>query len=270
MTSPTTSVFNPLGYQGTRAQNPGNVTQSTSAPTTSTSGFIGDQWINTSAGTVYELVGISGTTYTWAVLGGSSADVNTINNNAPVAGNYTLAGTANQISKADTAGTTTFSLPAAITAPGSLTTTTTLAATTTVTAGTGITSTTGNIVATAGAVNAGTSMTATAGDITATLGNVIINGAAKQLQVHGGAATDFIGQTTLVAGVSPDIANTNIAATDKIFISRQGVNASTALGVFDVAITPSTKFVITARKPADATTETGDASTVDYFIVRQV
>ncbi len=101
-------------------------------------------------------------------------------------------------------------------------------------------------------------------------GNVVINGAASQLQLHGGAATDFIGQTTLSAGVSPAIANTNIAAGDKVFLSRRGINGSTALGEFDVAITPTTSFQITARKPADATTETGDTSIVDYFIVRQV
>lgn len=143
-------------------------------------------------------------------------------------------------------------------------------AATTVTGGTGVTATTGNVSATAGAVNAGTSMTATAGDITATLGNVIINGAAKQLRVHGGAATDFIGSTTLVMGVSPSVANTNIAATDKVFLSRTAINASSAVGELQVTITPTTGFVVTALTPTTAMTETGDASTIDYFIVRQV
>lgn len=118
-------------------------------------------------------------------------------------------------------------------------------------------------------ITAGTSMTATAGDITATLGNVVVNGAAKQLQVHGGAATDFIGQATLVNGTAT-VLNTNIAATDRVFLTRSAVNASTALGVFKSVITPATNFIITACKTADATTETNDVSTVDYFIVRQV
>ena len=167
-----------------------------------------------------------------------------------------MAGTANQITTTGGTNTLTFSLPSAITAPGSLTTTTSLAATTTVTAGTGVIATTGGV-------------TATAGDITATAGNVIINGAAKQLRAHGGAGTDFIGQATLTNG-TVTVANTNIATTDRIFVTRSAVNASSALGVFKVVKTASTNFVITACKPADGTTETGDASTVDYFIVRQV
>lgn len=118
-------------------------------------------------------------------------------------------------------------------------------------------------------VTAGTSITATAGDITATLGNIIVNGAAKQFRQHGGAATDFIGQATLVNGVAT-VLNTNIAATDRIFVSRTAKNASTAYGVFQTVITAATNFVITACKPADTTTETNDQSTVDYIIVRQV
>jgi hypothetical protein len=119
-----------------------------------------------------------------------------------------------------------------------------------------------------GSVTAGTSITATAGDITATLGNVVINGAAKQLQVHGGAATDFIGTATLTNG-TVTVSNTNIAATDRIFIVRTAKNASTAYGSYDYTISAATSFAITAKK-ADTTTETGDVSTVAYFIVRQV
>jgi hypothetical protein len=156
---------------------------------------------------------------------------------SPSAGNITLAGTANQITTVGSGSTITWSLPSALTAPGSVTAT--------------------------------TSLTATAGDITSTLGNVIINGAAKQLRVHGGAVTDFIGQATLTSG-TVTVLNTNIAATDRIFVNRSAVNGSTALGVFKVVISAATNFVITACKPADGTTETNDASTVDYFIVRQV
>jgi hypothetical protein len=185
----------------------------------------------------YQLVGISGTTYTWVQLGATSGAV------------ASVLGTANQVTVTTAANVATVSLPSAITAPGSFLATTTVASTTTMTAGTGF--------------------TATTGDITATLGNVIINGAAKQLRVHGGAVTDFIGQATLTSG-TVTIANTNIATTDRIFVNRSAVNASSALGVFKVGITGATNFVITACKPADATTETGDASTVDYFIVRQV
>lgn len=243
--------FNPLGYTG---RIPASTTR------------LGEAEFNAADFSVSEggVVSLSGT-----------GAVQTINGLAPVAGNIIIAGTAAQISIANAGHTVTLSLPTAITAPGSLTTTTTLAAGTTITAGTGIVSTLGNISSTAGQVNAGTSMTAgttitaTAGDITATLGHVIINGAAKQLRVHGGAATDFIGQATLSLG-TVTILNTNIAAGDKVIVSRRGINGSTALGVFDVTVNAGVSFVITARKPADATAETNDISIVDYFIVRQV
>lgn len=238
-------------------------------------------------GTIYGLAAKAGGTATWAILGGGAGAVATLTGGSggalsPTGGNINILGTANQLTSTGSGSTITFSIPAAFTAPGSVTTTTTLAAGTTVTAGTGITSTTGNIVASAGnitatlgavsagsTVTAGTSITATAGDITATLGNVVINGAAKQLRVHGGAVTDFIGTATLVAG-TVTVNNTNIAAADEVHVSRTGVNASSALGLFNVAISAGASFTITALKPADATTETGDASTVKYFIVRQV
>lgn len=220
-------------YLGVFAKNPPELIEAERAPTANDKNYRpGSLWLNKSAATSYQWPG-SGS---WIPLGGDVVAVATINTQAPIAGNYTLAGTASQITKTDTAGTTTFSLPSAITAPGSLTTTTTL------TAGT---------------------------DITATLGHVIINGAAKQLRVHGGAVTDFIGQATLTAGVAT-VLNTNIAAGDKVVVSRRGINGSTALGVFDVTVSAGVSFVITARKPADATTETNDISIVDYFIVRQV
>ncbi len=191
------------------------------------------------------------------------------------AGNINILGTTNQFAFAGSGSTLTGSLSATLVAPGSITSTTTIASGTTITAGTGITSTLGNIVASAGNISAtlgsvAAATTVTAGtDITATLGNVIINGAAKQLRVHGGAATDFIGQLTLSTGAAT-VLNTNIAAGDKIFFSRQDINGSTGIGVeFKYVITPATSFVVTSIK-ADTTTEANDVSIVNYFIVRQV
>lgn len=109
---------------------------------------------------------------------------------------------------------------------------------------------------------------ASTGDVTASAGNVVVNGAAKQLQVHGGAVTDFIGQATLALG-TVDVSNTNIAATDRIFVTRSAKNGSTAYGTFETTIVANTKFTIRSAK-SDTTTETGDTSIVDYFIVRQV
>jgi fibronectin-binding autotransporter adhesin len=183
----------------------------------------------------------SGSTLTISLLPGTSLIATLTGDSggarSPTTGNMNILGTANQVTTTGSGSTLTLSLPSALTAPGSVTAT--------------------------------TSITATAGDITATLGHVIINGAAKQLRIHGGAVTDFIGQATLANG-TVTVSNTNIAATDKILVTRHGVNGSTALGVFNVAISAATSFTISALKPADATTETGDASIVDYVIVRQV
>ena len=90
------------------------------------------------------------------------------------------------------------------------------------------------------------------------------------LSLTGGAVTDFIGQATLVAG-TVTVANTNIAATDRVLVTREGVGASTALGVLDVSITASTSFTITALQPGTpGSTETNDVSIVNYMIVRQL
>lgn len=111
--------------------------------------------------------------------------------------------------------------------------------------------------------------TSVTGDLTVT-GDIILSSVATQLQMNGGAVTDFIGQATLTSG-TVTIANTNIAATDRIFLTRADANSSTALGLLTItAQTASTSFVITALDPADgSTTITGDVSVVNYFIVRQ-
>lgn len=265
-------------YLGVRALLPPDLQYATRNPTSSDKAYVkGTLWLNTADSTAFMWPGSgdwislgSGTTGAIVTLTGGSGGAL-----SPTAGNMNLLGTANQITSTGSGSTITFSLPSAITAPGSLTTTTTLAATTTITAGTGIIATTGNIVAstgnitsTLGSVAAATTVTAGT-DVVSTAGNVLINGSAKQLRVKGGAVTDFIGTATLVNG-TVTVANTNIAATDRIFVNRSAVNASTALGVFKVVKSAATNFIITACKPADATTETGDLSTVEYFIVRQV
>jgi len=94
-----------------------------------------------------------------------------------------------------------------------------------------------------------------------------LTSSATKITLNGGAATDFIGQATLVNGVST-ILNTNIATTDRIYLTRSAKNASTAYGTPTATITAATNFVITSEK-ADTTTETNDQSTYDYFIVRQ-
>ena len=157
-------------------------------------------------------------------------------------------------------------------------------ATNAITIGSGTTARTINIGNSAAAhtLNIGTTNTTSTTNISAGSGGVMITAntgvagdialtsAGTQFQINGGAATDFIGQATLVAG-TVTVANTNIAAADKVLLTREGVGASTALGVLDVSITASTSFTITSRQPGTpGSTQTGDVSIVNYFIVRQV
>lgn len=74
------------------------------------------------------------------------------------------------------------------------------------------------------------------------------------------------GTATLVSGTVTQT-DTNVTAGCKIILSRKSKAGSTALGELSSPTrTAGTSFVIVAQKPADGTTETGDASTVDYVI----
>jgi hypothetical protein len=108
------------------------------------------------------------------------------------------------------------------------------------------------------------------GNVTVATGNLILGPEATQIQMNGGAATDFIGQATLASGTAT-VLNTNIAASDRIFLSRADPNSSSALGMLSVtAQTASTSFVITALDPADGSgTIAGDTSIVNYIIIRE-
>ncbi len=272
----------PRQYMGVRAILPPDLQTAARSPTATDVAYVrGTLWLNTVAHSAWMFSGSGG----WIELGSSSTgDIISLTGSSggaitPVSGNITLAAGTGMLSTAGTAGTITFNVnfaspPALGSGTPAAVTGTTVSSTGAMTAGTGLTATTGNISSTAGQVNAGTSMTAgttitaTAGDITATLGHIVVNGAAKQFKCHGGAVTDFIGQATLISG-TVDIANTNIAATDRIIVTRTAKNGSTAYGTPLITITASTKFNITACK-SDTTTETNDASTFDYIIIRQV
>ena len=71
---------------------------------------ISQQWLNTTTDTFFEYAGAGN----WIVLGGSSADVNTINNLSPTAGNITIAGTTNKVDVSSAGSTVTLSLPNAV------------------------------------------------------------------------------------------------------------------------------------------------------------
>lgn len=100
-------------------------------------------------------------------------------------------------------------------------------------------------------------------------GNLILSDVATQIEMNGGAATDFIGQATLTNG-QVTVSNTNIASTDRIFLTRSAINASSALGHFLTTISAATSFTIEAKQAGTpGADETGDQSTIDYVIVRQ-
>jgi len=102
------------------------------------------------------------------------------------------------------------------------------------------------------------------------VGNVALTTPATQLQVHGGAVTDFIGAGVLTLG-TVTIANTNIAATDRIFLSRLATNGSVTLGEYTYTISAGASFTVTSViLGTPASTQTADVSSFAYFIVRQI
>ena len=106
------------------------------------------------------------------------------------------------------------------------------------------------------------------GKVSVTGANLSLGTAAMQFEMTGGAATDFIGQGTLVAG-TVTISNTNIAAGDRIFVTRNALNASPELGDFITTISAATSFTVASYDAAGALANT-DVSGFDYFIVREL
>lgn len=98
------------------------------------------------------------------------------------------------------------------------------------------------------------------GDIEIPVGNLSITGAARQLRVESGAATDSIGNAVLVAG-TVTVANTNINANDAIFLSRSTTGGTE--GTLSYTINAGVSFTINSSSAADT-------STIEYFIVRKL
>ena len=221
-------------YGGGTAANPANILVMQAAPPAAVANQPGDSpigtiWINVLTGNSYQLVQ---NTYAvgqvWTLLGGAAGAIATINSQAPVAGNYVLAGTANQITKTDTAGTTTFSLPAAITAPGSVTATTTL--------------------------------TATLGAITATNGNLVLSTAGNKLSIATGANASLGTSAAMTAGAIT-ISTTAVTASSKIFVSHNTLNGTPgAVSAPTASIVAGTSFDITSSSNTDT-------STVNWWII---
>ena len=279
------------------------------APTASDFRYpLGQLWVDKTLDVIYGLSSVSAGSATWSLMSPGASDVDQLTGDSggaisPAGGNITLAGGTN-ITSAGAGSTITFNLDAAISLATSVTSPiyTASAADLNINSAASqdiilqmgdaaaankisfedsasaevasldsngtltVVNMDGIIGATTPAAITGTTIV---GNTSVTSGgNIVMSAVATQLEMNGGAATDFIGQATLTAG-TVTVANTNIAATDRVFVTRSDVNGSTALGVLDVSITASTNFIIDARNPADATVQTNDVSIVDYFIVRQ-
>ena len=254
------------------------------APTTSDKNFTrGQLWVNKTANTIYGLTNVTSGAAAWSLLGPGASDVDTLTGDSggaisPSAGNITLAGGTN-VTTSGSGSTITFNLDAAISLATSVTSPLYTAA-----AGVDLDLTApsgqnavikmgdaagSNKVSFTDSGDAEVASLDSDGTFSAS-GNIVLSSVATQIQMNGGAATDFIGQATLVSG-TVTVANTNIAAGDRIILTRADANSSSALGELTItAQTASTSFVITALSAADgSTTVTGDTSIVNYFIVRQ-
>lgn len=112
----------------------------------------------------------------------------------------------------------------------------------------------------------GITMTAGTGAVNVA-GNLKLSSVATQIYMNGGAATDFIGTATLIAGQAV-VLNTNIAAGDRIMITRTALNASPALGFLIYTISAGVSFTVDSYSEAGAAAVT-DISSFSYVIVRQ-
>jgi len=210
---------------------------------------LGKRWLDVGVGEYVLLSNsvVNGVyTANWSLLGTTGGGaLNTLTGGsggaiAPVANNITLAGTGSQITTTGTAGTITFSIPAAFIAPGSIASTTTLASGTSLAVGTSATvgTTLGVTGATTlagltqvgtasinasgagvttigtggtGAVNIGnaTGNTAVTGTLTSS-GNIITT--AGNLEATGVASGLLLTPTVVAAGASPQTANGRVVA----------------------------------------------------------
>jgi hypothetical protein len=121
-------------------------------------------------------------------------------------------------------------------------------------------------IATGAAAKTLTLGSATAGSVTNVNSQLVIATAGKGLTINGGAATDTIGQATLVGGTAT-IANTNIAATDRIMITRR-TRGGGAVGFLIYGINAGVEFVVESVDAVGVAVIT-DTSEFDYVIIRQ-
>jgi hypothetical protein len=200
---------------------------------------IGQQWVNTSANTVYVLTSISTsggvTTPTWTLLESEGGALNTLTGGSggaisPSANNITLAGTANQITTTGSGSTITFAVPSSPSFGG------------TVTSATGFTATTGNI--------------------TATNGNLVMSHVGNKLVIPASSsATCSAGQFTLAGAATTIVSNSAVTASSLILLTTQVLGTVSAAST--LAVTAQSAGVSFTVTPSQST----DTSVVNYLII---
>lgn len=107
-------------------------------------------------------------------------------------------------------------------------------------------------------------------------GNIVANasiflpvpGTGLSISGIGGAAK--IGTVILTNGAG-GFADSTIAVTDRVFLSRSTTGISTTLGILTFSITPAAGVTILSKQLASpAITELGDQSSVDYVVIREI
>lgn len=231
---------------------------------------LGQIWVDQLTSQIYGLSSVTGGSAVWALLSPGDSEVDTLTGDSggprsPTAGNMILEGGTN-ITSSGAASTITFDLNDAITIATSVSS----ATYTTSAAAAGITLSGSDIDADGTDTNIPITLKPKgSGSLAIDATQLSLTQEASKIGIKGGAATDFIGQTILVAGTKT-IANTNISISDRIFLTRNSRGLSTKLGVLEVVVTAGTNFIINALQQDPIGIETGDTSIVDYFIVRQL
>lgn len=124
------------------------------------------------------------------------------------------------------------------------------------------------ITLTASDAAGGVTMNVGTGNVNVVGGDLSISTAATTIVLNGGAVTDYIGRATFVAG-QVIVANTNIAATDRILCTRYALNGSPAVGHIISTIAAGATITFDSIGPTGAAVAT-DVTSFDYFIIKQI
>lgn len=117
-------------------------------------------------------------------------------------------------------------------------------------------------ISVSGGIATGTALTLNSGAIGLLEGSLTIESSTYGIKIKAGAATDTLGSATLGGlGVST-VLNTNIAATDKIFLSR--LSSAGTPGYLTYTISAGVSFTVTS-----STAALDNGSVINYLIVGQ-